>query len=140
MSFSISSKERTGSSPRAIGAALFAALLIVIVAPSLLRTRNQVLDRGPSSKFAGVVSRLYYDKRGWYLILKRAPQSSTTGNLMEVNVAHEDYFKAAVGDSVFVEVKPGFFGYAWIVSYEVQTAQDRVQELLDRHRTLELRR
>jgi len=122
------------------GVAFLAALLIVSAGPALLRSLNRAWDRGPLSAFVGVVTGKYAHRgEGWHLTLKGAPHLPTPDNTMDVNVSIRDYDDAPVGDSVFVVVKPGFFGRLWIVSYRVQTAQDRVQELLERHRVLEQR-
>jgi hypothetical protein len=120
------------------GLALLAALLLVAVGPAVFRTLNRVWDNGPSRPFAGIVTRKYASKgEGRYLTLKGAPNLPTADNTMDVNVSVRDYDDAPLGDSVFVVAKPGFFGRPWIVSYRVQTDQDRVQELLERHHALE---
>ena len=118
--------------------AFLAALLIVTAGPALLRSVNRVWDRGPSSTFVGVVTGKYATRgEGWHLTLKGAPHLPTPDNAIDVNVSVRDFDDAPVGDSVFVDVKPGLFGRPWVVSYRVQTAQDRVQELLDQHRRRE---
>jgi hypothetical protein len=130
----VGQREATGPSLTALRvAAVVAAMLIVSTGPDLLLTLNCVLGRGPSRPFAGVVSGKYARKSGRRLTLKGAPLLPTPDNAMDVNVSVREY-DAPVGDSVFVDLKPGLFGRPCIVSYRVQTAQDRVQEVLNRHR------
>jgi hypothetical protein len=122
------------------GVAVLAALLLVSTGPALFSTLNRLLDRAPSGAFVGLVTDKYATKgQGWHLTLKGAPRLPTPNNTIDVQVSVRDYDNAPVGDSVFVVVKPGFFGRSWIVSYSIQTPQDRIHELLQRHHALERR-
>jgi hypothetical protein len=113
--------------------AFFAALALVAAGPALLQRMNRVWDHGPSRTFASTVADKWWSKgQGWHLTLKGAPELPTANNTMDVSVSVGEY-NAAPGDSVFVVVKPGVFHRPWVVSYRVQTAQDRVGELLERH-------
>jgi hypothetical protein len=116
--------------------AVFAALALVVAGPALLQDINQAWDHGPSRTFGSTVADKWWSKgQGWHLTLKGAPELPTANNTMDVSVSVGEY-NAAPGDSVFVVVKPGFFHRSWIVSYRMQTAQDRVQELQERHHSL----
>jgi hypothetical protein len=122
------------------GVAVLAALLLVSTGPALFRNLNRLLDSGPSGAFVGLVTGKYATKgQGWHLTLKGAPRLPTSNNAIDVQVSGRDYDDVPLGDSVFVVVKSGFFGRPWIVSYRVQTPQDRIHELLERHHALERR-
>ena len=84
-----------------------------LLAGALLRIANGFLDRGSSRNFAAVVTALHCTTRySRSLTLRGAPLLPVDDSTIELRGCE----KTRVGDTVFLEVRPGLLGRPWIAS------------------------
>ena len=118
---------------------LLAAVVVGVLGSIILLTLNAWLDRGRVALVPVILSHKYCN-RGCRWILQSASKEQGSYNSMIVNVRRRDYERASLGDSVFVEVKPGFFGRPWIASYALHPLDlGPLEGALERRDTASLR-
>src|SRR6266550_5974004 len=102
-----------------------------LLAGAVLVIANGVFDAAPAHEVRTVVTSRKCGGREKTIILRGASDLPDGVTLTRYTGACRD---VAPGDSVFLSVKSGFFGWPWIQASGIQTAQERVRLLLDRRR------
>jgi hypothetical protein len=92
--------------------------LWVFVVADFLLFINGALDRGRPARLVGVLSSKACARGCSWVVIGRvgARREPTT---LTVDVANVDRQRGQVGDSVLVQIKPGFLRHPWIASYAV---------------------
>ena len=109
----------------ALGATLGGALLVIA---------NGYLDTATVREVRTVVAGRDCRDGANALILHGAPDLPTAATSLRITRHTASCRDVEPGDTVFLAVKPGFFGRPWIQGAHVQTAQERLRVLLDRRR------
>ena len=112
---------------RAVLGLVFGSLL----GGAVLVIGNGLLDAAPAHEVRTVVTSRKCGGREKTIILRGASGVPDGVTLTRYTGACRD---VEPGDSVFLSVKSGFFGWPWIQASRVQTAQERIRLLLDRRR------
>ena len=104
----------TDARSRAFVFALGTAYMIGFFGRSAFLALNAALDGGPSRSYGAVIERVGCGRGGgtWWLV--GAPSIPAPGNRMSIVGAG---CAPAEGDSVVVEVKPGFLRRPWVANY-----------------------
>jgi len=89
---------------------------------ALLLLVNGTLDRGPPSPFVGTLSRKVCHRSGCSWVLNE-PVGSNGSRGVTVSVSYADVDRADEGDSVIIEIMPGFLRRPWIGSYSVRRSR-----------------
>jgi len=99
---------------RRLGTAFGIAYMIAFFGRSAFFVFNAGLDHGVSRNYAAVIERVGCVKGGgtWWLV--GAPSLPTASNRMSIVGADCGRFE---GDTVIVEVRPGFLGRPWVAGY-----------------------
>jgi hypothetical protein len=111
-------------------------LLAGSVGGASLLLLNALLDRGTATAMPTTVVRagcLTFRAFSYYWLA--APQQQLAEGPFRL-LQFPQCGRVQEGDSVILQVKPGFFGRPWIASYREQTSEDLTAELLSRHRAL----
>jgi hypothetical protein len=99
-----------------IGSAVGEAIWIGCSATVFLMLLNGVLDRGGATRYVGVVSDRYWTRGGCHWDVRGAPDLPAGYSTITVDLSGRHCRQADKGDSVLVNVMPGFLGRAWILS------------------------
>jgi len=109
----------------ALGATLGGGLLLIA---------NGYLDTATVREVRTVVASRDCRDRVHELVLRGAPDLPTAATSLRITRYTASCREVEPGDTVFLAVKPGFFGRPWVQRAYVQTAQERIRVLLERRR------
>ena len=102
----------------------------VMLGSGFLQIANGILDIEPSRRFAAVVAERRCGTKHSSLVVHGAPVLPGDASSIEL----EGCGGARLGDTVFLEVKPGFFGRPWVASRHLQTSEDRFRQQIEQRR------
>ena len=102
----------------------------IMLGSGFLQIANGILDIEPSRRFAAVVATRRCTSKHHSLVLHGAPVLPGDASTIELDGCGG----ARLGDTVFLEVKPGFFGRPWVASRHLQTSEDRFRQQLEQRR------
>ncbi len=89
---------------------------------ALLLLLNGTLDRGTPSAFVGILSRKMCHRGGCSWVLNE-PVWPNGPRGVTVSVSYADVDRADEGDSVMIEIMPGFLRRPWIGSFSVRRSR-----------------